>query len=421
MFQGMREMRELNWAPFIINPSAIDAVLLTHGHADHVGLLPKLVKSGFKGRIVATAPTLAITEIVIKDSAKLQEEDAELANKFKYSRHKRAEPLYTVEDAEAVIPLFEEAPEGKWIQLFDDLKIRFQYVGHIIGATFIEVQTQGKTIVFSGDVGRRKDILLNPPKKPGTADILVTESTYGDKLHPNEDITALLHDIVTRSYQSGGTILVPSFAVERIQLLMWIFWELEKSKQIPRIPIYMDSPMGANVLELFLKYPEWHKLSESDCYELFNKIEVIASYQETDKVIADRKPKIVIAGSGMISGGRILRYMERFLNKPNTTVLLTGYQAAGTRGRKLLEGVHELKIYGKYVPVKAQIKVLHTLSAHADQDELLDWMSNIKNKPQMVCIVHGEQQAAEIFKEKIIDTLKWDAEVPSLNQIYNVL
>lgn len=419
MFQGLRELRELNWAPFPVEPSSIDVILITHGHADHTGFLPRLVKLGFKGKIIGTAPTLAIAEIIIKDSAKLQEEDAELANKYKYSRHKHAEPLYTLKDVDATIPCFQPAAEGEWIQLFENVKIRFQYNGHILGSTFIEVEAFDKTIVFSGDVGRKNDMLLYPPKKPQKADILLTESTYGDRLHPEEDLASVLHDIITTTFNAGGNVLIPSFAVERIQMLMWLLGQLEKTKKIPRIPIVMDSPMGANILEVFLKYPQWHKLSETGCKDIFGKMEVVSSHEETNKVMADSTPKIIIAGSGMVTGGRILSYMEKYISNPNTTILLTGYQAAGTRGRKLLEGVHELKIYGKYCPVKARIKVIHSLSAHADQGELLDWMSELKNKPEKVFVVHGESQSAEIFREKITDTYGWNAEVPKLNQSFS--
>lgn len=419
MFQGPREMRALNWAPFPVEPSSIDVILLTHGHMDHTGFLPRLIKLGFKGKIIGTAPTLSVAEIIIKDSAKIQEEDAEMANKYGYSRHEHAEPLYTLKDADLMLPHFQEAEEGKWMQLFGNVKIRFQYMGHIIGATFIEVEAFDKTIVFSGDVGRKNDMLLFPPKKPQKADVLLTESTYGDRLHPQEDLVEILHNIITNTFNRGGNVLVPSFAVERIQTLMWFFWQLKKIKKIPHIPVVMDSPMGANVLKLFLQYPTWHKLSETDCHDIFEKIEVISTYEETQRVINDRTPKIIIAGSGMMTGGRILAYLEKYISKPHTTVLLTGYQAMGTRGRKLLEGVRELKIYGKYYPVRADIKVIHSLSAHADQEGLLDWMSEIKNEPSKVFVVHGETQSADIFREKIIDTYGWDAEVAALNQTFN--
>lgn len=419
MFQGLRELRELNWAPFPVEPSSIDFILLTHGHADHTGFLPRLVKSGFKGRIIGTAPTLDVAEIIIRDSAKLQEEDAELANKYGYSRHKHAEPLYTINDVVSTIPLFQPAAEGEWIQLFENVRIRFQYNGHILGSTFIEVEAFDKTIVFSGDLGRKNDMLLYPPKKPLKADILLTESTYGDRLHPEEDLVNVLHNLITNTFNAGGNVLIPSFAVERIQMLMWLLWQLEKRKKIPRIPIVMDSPMGANILDLFLKYPQWHKLSEIDCKDIFQKIEVVSSQKETNAIMSDNTPKIIIAGSGMVTGGRILAYMQKYISKSHTTVLLTGYQAAGTRGRKLLEGVNELKIYGKYYPVKARIKVIHSLSAHADQRELLDWMGELKNKPEKVFVVHGESQSAEIFREKISDTYGWNAEVPKLNQSFS--
>lgn len=417
LFQGLKKLRDLNWDYPPINPSEVDVVLLTHAHLDHTGYLPKLVESGFKRSIWGNGPTLQIAEIILKDSAKINEEEAEHANKMGYSKHSPAQPLYTLKDAERTIQHFHEIQSGEWLPLFDGIKVRYQYNGHILGATFIELDIKGKRLVFSGDIGRETDMLLSPPKRPEKADILFIESTYGDRLHPVEDLEAKIQSIVHETWQDGGTLIIPSFAVERTQTLMYLFWKLRQKGLMPEIPIYMDSPMGANVLDVFLHNPTWHKLTKDECTSMCEYINIVESFKETWEIIDNKKPKIVIAGSGMISGGRVLTYLTKYIDNPKTRVLLVGFQAEGTRGRQLLEGIHEIKIYGKYYPVKAQILNIQSLSAHADQKELLDWISEIKNTPERVFIVHGESHAADVLRVKIKDTYGWECTVPDLYSI----
>jgi metallo-beta-lactamase family protein len=416
MFQGLKKLRQLNWEPLSVNPETIDVVLLTHGHLDHVGYLPRLVKAGFSGKIIGTSPTLEIAKIILEDSAKIQEEDAAYANKKGYSKHKTAQPLYNLKDVEKTIPHFEEQPLNNWIQLFEGISYRFRYNGHIIGATFIEMDIAGKRFVFSGDIGRENDVLLRSPDKPDSADILFIESTYGNRIHPVNP-EGQLADVINNAAKRNGTIIIPSFAVERTQSLMYIIWQLIKKKEIPNIPVYMDSPMGRNVLEVFQHNTDWHKLSAKDCLEMCYQVKLIKTIEETQNLIEDNSPKIVIAGSGMATGGRVLGYFQKYLSDSNATILLVGYQAEGTRGRQLLEGASEIKLHGKYYQVKAKIENIQGLSAHADQKELLDWLSNIKQKPERVFIVHGEAQAADVFRVKLKDTYGWDAEIAELNQI----
>ena len=420
LFQGLKELRLKNWDYLPVNVAEIDTVLLTHGHMDHTGYLPRLVKMGFKGSILATQPTLAIAKIILLDSAKIQEEYAEQANKEGFTKHNPAEPLYTIQDAERAIDHFKSLPEGEWITLYPEIKVRFQYNGHIIGATFIELDVHGKRFVFSGDIGRKEDLLMRSPKKPERADVLFIESTYGDRIHPKDDLEEKLKAIVNETVEKGGTLIIPSFAVERTQTLMYLLWQLKEKKAIPEIPMIMDSPMGNNVLEVFHNYREWHKLPIEDCNKMCNIFQVVQSYKETWEVIDNKKPKIVIAGSGMMSGGRVLTYLQQYIGKPETTVLLAGFQAEGTRGRKLLEGATEVKIYGKYYPVKAEIKNLQVLSAHADQAELLDWMSEITTTPEKVFIIHGEATSAQVFSEKVTETYGWECEIPELYSIVEI-
>ena len=421
VFQGLKELREQNWQELPFNASLIDVVLLTHGHLDHVGYLPRLVQQGFSGKIIGTAPTLAIAEIILNDSAKIYEEEAEKANKEKYTKHQPALPFFTKKDVEKTISFFESNQENKWISLSENIKYRFQYNGHIIGATFIELDIYSKRFVFSGDIGRTDDYLLDDPKKPAWADFLFIESTYGNKLHPEENVEAVLTKIIKEVIDKKGNLIIPSFAVERLQMLMYVLWKLYKENKIPNIPIYVDSPMGNNVLDVFKRFSKWHKLSESEYNSMCNHINIIQSYRETWETIDNKVSKIVIAGSGMVTGGRVLTYLQQLIDETATTVLLVGYQAEGTRGRQLQEGASEIRFYGKYYPVKATIKSIESLSAHADQKGLLNWMSSIKNIPEKVYLIHGEPTSLDAFRVKIKNTYKWNVTIPKLNDIEEIM
>lgn len=421
MFQGLKELREINWRPLPIDVSKIDVVLLTHGHLDHTGYLPRLVKEGYRGKIIGTPPTLAITEIILMDSAKIHEEEAEKANDEGYSKHKPAEPFYSVQEAEVTLGFFQSQERDEWVQLSESIKYRFRYNGHIIGATFIELEMFGKTFVFSGDIGREHDLLLSPPEKPEWADYLFVESTYGNKLHPTESVTDKLVALVEKTIHNRGNLIIPSFAVERLQTLMFLLWKLYKENRIPNIPIFIDSPMGNNVLSVFQNFPDWHKLPMRDFNAMNNRMNIITSYKQTWETIDNPQPKVVIAGSGMVTGGRVLTYLKQMIDKTNTTVLLVGYQAEGTRGRQMLEGAHELKFFGKYYPVKAQIDHIETLSAHADQQGLLDWTSEIKNIPEEVFLIHGEPTAQDALRIKLKDTYGWNVSIPKLFSVKEIL
>jgi metallo-beta-lactamase family protein len=420
MFQGLKELRLLNWKPIPVDADKIDFVLLTHGHLDHVGYLPRLFKQGFRGSVIGTAPTLDIAEIILRDSARIHEEEAKKANQEGYSKHHPALPFYTLDEVDKVVRLFRQQPRNDWLQLADAVRCRFRYNGHILGACFIELELEEKRFVFSGDIGRCDDILLDSPERPQRADFLILESTYGNKLHPTDSIEDLLTELITKCIHNQGTLIIPTFAVERLQVVMSILWKLYKRNRIPGLPIYIDSPMGNNVLELFRKFPDWHKMPINELNAARNHVRIVSSYRETWEAIDDVRAKVVVAGSGMVTGGRVLTYIQQYVDQESTDILLVGYQAEGTRGRQLLDGAHEIKIRGRYYPVKAKIHHIESLSAHADQKGLLDWLKDMEGIPEKVFLVHGEPAALDVMRVKLKDSYAWDPIVPALNETYSL-
>jgi metallo-beta-lactamase family protein len=418
LFQGLKSLRLSNWLPINFDASAIDAVLLTHGHLDHVGYLPRLVKQGFQNPIYASAPTLKIAEIILRDSAKINEEEAEKANLEGYSKHLPAKPLYNTEDVEKTLRLFRPVRENLWTSLSANIRYRFRYAGHILGACFIELQIFDKRFVFSGDLGRKEDVLLREPDIAETADYLFIETTYGDRKHPEEDVDGFLRKIILNTLTKKSTLIIPSFAVERAQSLMFRLWKLVKQNKVPPIRMVLDSPMGHNVLGVFEQHADWHNLSLSDCREMSKAFQIVENFGETWEIIDTPGAKIVIAGSGMLSGGRVLTYLQQYLDNPETDILLVGFMAEGTRGRKLLEGAEVLKIYGKYYPVKAALHQLDSLSAHADQSGLIEWIQSMPSAPKKIFLTHGEPAASETFKGVLAKTYTSEIIIPKL---YDVL
>ena len=354
LFQGLKELRVLNWEPFDFPAANIDLVLLTHGHLDHTGYLPKLIKQGLSAPIRGTAPTLAIASVILLDSAKIQEEEANEVNEKGIGKHQPAQPLYNIGDAEEAIHLFESVEPDTWINFTGDIKYRFITNGHIIGSTFIELDIFGKVFVFSGDVGRENDLLLEKPNKPRWADYLFLESTYGNRRHPHEDVDSIITNAVKEVVKNKGNLIIPTFAVERLQTLMYTLWQLRLQNKIPKIPIYVDSPMGNNVIQIFQEFHAWHKLSHSEFVEMQRHFKIIRSYGDTWKTIDDKQSKIVIAGSGMVTGGRVLTYLRYLIEDPANMVMLIGFQAEGTRGRQLLEGAHEVIVCPGYLQPENQ-------------------------------------------------------------------
>lgn len=411
LYQGLKALRELNWQPLPFLPETIDCVLLTHGHLDHCGWLPCLVDQGFTGKIYCSGPTKEVARLVLLDSAKIQQEEAEKANAGKYSKHDPAKPLYTEMQAKSVFPHFHIVEPNTEIAIPEGITVRFFPAGHIIGACSISVKAEGKTLVFSGDIGQDEDNLMFPPQKPTQADYVFMESTYGNRQHPKSDTALELDTYINNAFRVYGTVIIPGFAVERAQSILYEIWQLRLQGRLPDIPYILDTPMGTRVLNIFKENSKWHKLSPKDCEAMFDSFRIITDYAETLETIRAEQRKVVIAASGMLTGGRVLSYLEHYIGHPKCTILFSGYQAEGTRGRKLLEGAAEVKIFGRYLPVKAKILAIEGLSAHADQNGLVGWLSELKEKPRCVYLVHGENQATDALRTKIQERYGYECHV----------
>lgn len=411
LFQGAKALREMNWKGLSLEPSSIAAVVLTHAHLDHSGYLPKLVRDGFRGPIFATSATRAVAELILKDSGFLQEKDAEYANRHGFSKHKPALPLYTVADAERALEQFSVVPFDKAVPLPGDATLTFRHAGHILGAASADIAWGGKRVVFSGDLGRYDDALMPDPQAVPEADYVVIESTYGDRRHESGDPAARLGDIIERTVGRGGTVVVPAFAVGRAQSLLYHLWQLKRAGRLPSIPIFLDSPMAINASDLFCHHASDHRLPEASCRALCGIATYARDVAESKQITASRFPKVVVAASGMATGGRVLHHLKAFAPDHRNTILFAGYQAAGTRGRQMLEGVREVKIHGEWIPIRAEVEELSSLSAHAEADELMRWLSGFAGTPPRVFIVHGEPHAAQSLRERITGQLGWRADV----------
>lgn len=413
LFQGLKEHRLLNWAAFPEDPKRIDQVIVTHAHLDHCGSLPLLVRQGFRGPILCSAPTRDLMRVVLLDSARIHEEDTEFANRKGFSRHSPALPLYTVEDAERAMERVVVVPARRWTDAENGLRFRLVPNGHLLGSVFVEVQVEGRTLVFSGDLGRERPLLLDPPDAPTQADHLVLESTYGDRRHPDGPVESPLRELVLEAARLGGPLIIPAFALGRSQELLFLLSELARRGEIPKLPVYLDSPMAQRAGEIFNRYPEWHRLSAREIDAMDDGAHLVHDRAESIAVMRASGPRIIIAGSGMATGGRVLHHLRAHLGDPMTTVALAGYQAAGTRGRALQDGVDRVKFHGSFVPVRAQIRRLTGLSAHADQAELLNWLRRIEDPPREVSIVHGEPPASAALAAAIVKEFGWSVSIPS--------
>ncbi len=421
LFQGVKNVRELNWDPLAVEPSSIDAVVITHAHLDHSGYLPRLVREGFSGPILSTPATAAVAEIILRDSAYLQERDAAFLNKHRASKHHPALPLYDSDDARRAMDLFTTHPFGREFSLWDSGPVvTFRRAGHILGAATVEVRWQGRRVVFTGDLGRYDDPIMLDPDPVTAADYLVMESTYGDRVHEKTDPVEVLAAVIDATVQRGGTLVVPAFAVGRAQTLLYHLWQLRCAGRLPDVPIYLDSPMAINASELLGEFRDDHRLTP----DVYQGMCAMAGYtrdaEESKKISASTAPKIVISASGMATGGRILHHLKAFAPDPRNTIMVTGYQVPGTRGAAIAAGERFVRIHGEWVPINAHVADLAMLSAHADADELIRWASGFTSPPRRVFVVHGEPQPADTLRSHLGREFGWDAVVPRPNQLFEL-
>lgn len=423
LFQGLKKLRLLNWEPFPLNPASINSVILTHAHIDHTGYLPRLVRDGFDGTVYATPATVELSRIMLPDSARLQEEDADYMNKTGATKHHPALPLYSEKDANAACRLMQSVNFGKRIELTKKLSFQFATAGHIIGSSFVlfDVECEDgatRRVVMSGDLGRYNEPIIPDPANIEDADYIVVESTYGDREHTDFDVKARLAEIIINTANRGGQVIIPSFAVGRTQLLLYLIRELENEGRIPILPVYVDSPMASSATRLYLSHKEDHDLEMKDLMDdrqnplATQRFNLARTRDESKAITAGEESAIVISASGMATGGRVMHHLRKRLPDERNTVIFVGYQAEGTRGRRLLDGEPEMKIFGQYVPVRAQIERLENLSAHADYREILRWLGGFKRAPKKVFLVHGEPKAQESLKRKIVEKFGWTVEIP---------
>lgn len=420
LFQGYKELRLRNWAKLPIDISHIDAVVLTHAHIDHSGYIPLLVKHGFKGKIYCTHPTKDLCGILLPDSGHLQEEEAAFANAHGYSKHTPALPLYTKLDAIRSLEQFQGCDFHQSYQINDHFSLQFNRAGHILGAATLHIKDSTTSILFSGDLGRPHDPVMRPPEVPQAADYLVVESTYGNRTHETNDPKTMLGEIINRTIKRGGTIIIPAFAVGRVQTILYFIHQLKVEKTIPDIPVFLDSPMATNATELFCLYSQEHRLTSSDCQKVYSPINYIHTVSESQELDIKPMPKIIVSASGMATGGRVLHHIKAFANDQRNTILFTGFQAGGTRGDRMIKGESEIKLLGKTIHIKAEVKALNNLSAHADKHEIVAWLKNFHKPPKKVFITHGEPNAALALKQHIEKELHWKCVIPTYLQDENL-
>ena len=412
MFQGLKDLRLRNWEKLPVNPADIDAVVLTHAHMDHTGYLPVLVKNGFKGKIYCTAATFDLCTVLLPDGGRIQESDADRANRYGYTKHKPALPLYTEEDAHAALEYFQVVGFGQEHALSDMLSFSYSRAGHILGAACVTISDGQSRTVFSGDLGRPHDPIMKAPVQIQEADTLILESTYGDRLHDDSDPMDEIEAIVNRTFKRGGVVIIPSFAVGRAQLILYYLHELIKAKRIPHIPVYLDSPMAINVTKQWQEHSDEHRLSSKECDEVCGIATYTQTVEESKQLDNGPAPVVIVSASGMATGGRVLHHMAHYIGDARNTILFAGFQAAGTRGARLVNGEKEIKIHGRMYNVEAEIANLAGLSAHADYAEIIDWLRGFRGAPRTVYLTHGEPEAAASFKEKIEEALGWNVEIP---------
>ncbi len=412
LFQGFKQLRLRNWSAVNFNPADIDVVVLTHAHLDHTGYLPVLVRDGFAGKILCTAATRDLCGILLPDSGRLQEEEASFANRHGLSKHKPALALYTEQQALQSLQHFSPIAFGVDVDLGDGVSVQLSPAGHMLGAASVRLAHKGKSLVFSGDLGRPNDLLMVPPAPIPQADWLVVESTYGNRRHDPGDPRQILEQVLNRTFDRNGVVVIPSFAVGRAQTVMYLIHQLKRERRIPDVPVFLNSPMATDATRVFLDHAGEHRLSKAECDAMRAVAKIVTTPEESKRLNQKKGPMIIIAGSGMATGGRVVHHLKAFIPDARNTVLFVGYQAGGTRGAAMVAGAKEIKIHGEYVPVRAEVASIDNISGHADYTEILDWLQQAGNPPRQVFVTHGEADAADAMRLHIEERLKWDARVP---------
>ena len=416
LFQGVKDWRLRNRQPLPVDPASIDAVVLTHAHLDHTGYLPVLVRDGFRGEVYCTAPTRDLAGVILLDSGHLQEEDAEHANRHGYSRHHPALPLYTRADAERSLHRLRAVELGETVELGGGMTATLSAAGHILGAATVRISGPDASVLFSGDLGRSGDPLIIPPAPPPTADYLVVESTYGNRRHGEGDPTEALAEAVRRTAARGGTVIVPAFAVARAQAILFELHRLAAAGRIPRIPVFLDSPMASRATEIFLHHADELRVGAAAFREALAEVEIVETVQESKRIDRLSFPRVIVSASGMATAGRVLHHLKALAADPRNTILLAGFQAAGTRGADLAAGAGEVKIHGAYVPVRAEVVHLDGFSSHADYEEVLAWLGGLPAAPREVFVTHGEPAAADAMRRRIDERFGWPCRVPAFGE-----
>jgi len=443
LFQGLKELRDRNWQDLPVKASEIDAIVLTHAHLDHCGYLPRIVRQGFKGRVFCTAGTKDLCSLVLPDSAHIQEEDAEQANRHGYSKHAPALPLYTEDDAAHALTLLQPVGYDRPMPLPGGMEVDFINAGHLLGSSYARIRVDGQTVLFGGDLGRFSRPVLPDPTMVAQADYLLVESTYGNRVHEEDDNGEVLAALIRDTANKGGKMIIPAFAIGRVEELLYWIKRLEDEKRIPVLPVFVDSPMASSALARYSDRvheldPELQPETVDDvaphgpaaheprdrrrqqarqerdvCVFCTERFRTIGSPQESKELTASRVPAIVISASGMATGGRVLHHLKAALPDPRNTVLFARFQAIGTRGRQLVDGAQTVKIHGQLIPVKSKIAKIDSMSAHADSKEILHWLRGFQAPPKMTFLVHGEPDAMQALKATITSELKWNTHAPA--------
>ncbi len=417
LFQGLKQLRLRNWSSLPIPASSIDAVVLTHAHIDHSGFIPRLLDLGFRGKVFATPATVELCHILLPDAGHLQEEEARYANRHGFSKHSPAMPLYTEESALRALERLHVRQFDEHFEPLPGFDVHFRRAGHILGAASVHLRCGSRTVLFSGDLGRSDDLMMRPPASPDGADCVLIESTYGNRQHPQEDPLTALADVVSRTAARGGMIVIPAFAVGRAQLLLHAIQQLKAQHRIPNLPVFLNSPMAADVTAIFRHHADEHRLSVQDCRAMCAGVKIVNTEEESRNLNNLQFPSIIVSASGMATGGRVVHHLKAYLPDARNAVLFAGFQAAGTRGASLVGGATQVKIHGEWVAVRAEIARLDGLSAHADRDDLLTWIAALPRPPRRIYVTHGEPEAADALRQAIEERHHWPCSVPEYLEI----